>query len=403
MNRYIDASCSPEESLLLRYHKGICFDGITRDDLKAVSIREGSRIIKLLDYKGVAVYLADESTLMATGTFKALEACFIIALCKKKHYDRIVFSSGANLGSALAFYGRKADIETYFFHPENTSWKLDRKLFDSPATHLVSVDKPEKEVKKAAQLFAEMSGIRHVPEMNWRFSATGLRALFVFEFMATKPVQFDWVSQAICAGYGPIGFYNTAREAVKEGILARERVPRFLGIQQEALAPMVRAWQKQHRQIQSDDIASHTQDLLDASLYNTNPESSYPILYQHLLDFGGQLCSLSRKEYDHHLPTALNILAHSGIQLNKRVLHGKEEILENAGLITISGTLKAIDTGVIKRGESVLSFFTGGSGSHSGSEAIPEYRITREEDLAIAARRYAQRVLPKCHVVESRR
>ncbi len=388
--------------MLLRYHKGISFEGITRDDLNAVSVKEGSRIIKLLDYKGVAIYLADESTLMATGTFKALEAGFIIAICKKNKYDRIVFSSGSNLGSGLAFYGNKAGIETFFFHPKNTSWKLDRGLFDSPAAHLVSVDKPEKEVKKAAQLFAEMSGMQHVPEMDWRFSATGLRALFVFEFMLTHRIQFDWISQAICAGYGPIGFYNTARKALGEGAIAGKSVPRFLGIQQEALSPMVRAWQKHHDQIQSDDIVSASPDLLDPSLYNTNPDSSYPILYKHLQDFGGQLCSLSRKEYDNHLPVVLKELTLAGIYLNKRVLNGKEEILENAGLINLAGTLKAIDNGIIKKDQAVLSFFTGGAGSHSGRQAVPEYQITRDDDLTTVIRRYAERVRSKSIPAESR-
>lgn len=388
MDRYIDPSFAPEESILLRYHEGISLDGITRDDLIAVSAREGARILKLLDYNGVAVYLADESTLMATGTFKALEACYIIALCKKNKYDKIVFSSGANLGSALTFYGNRMGIETFFFHPENTSWKLDAHLFDSPSAHLISVKRPEKEVKKTARLFADMSGIRHVPEMEWRFSATGLRALFVFEFMINQRMQFDWISQAICAGYGPIGFYNAARKAVAEGVITREQVPSFLGVQQESLSPMVRAWRKRHSQIQSEDIVAVSGELLDPTLYNTNPDSSYPILYRHLLDFGGDLCSLSKEEYDNYLPLLLRELASCNMHLNKRPRNGKEEILENAGLINLAGTLKTIDDGLIKKDETVLSFFTGGAGSHSGSEAVPEYTIKQEDDLKISLQNY---------------
>lgn len=402
MNTYIDPTYASEESLLLRYHKGIAFERITRDDLKAVSVKEGARIIRLLEYKGVAVHLADESTLMSTGTFKALEACFIIAVCKKRKYDRIVFSSGSNLGSALTFYGRKAGIETFFFHPKSTSWKLDRDIFDAPDAHLISVDKPEKEVKKAAQVFAGMSGIKHVPEMEWRFLATGLRAFFVFEFVIKTGIHFDWISQAICAGYGPIGFYNITQKSIAEGAISKKHVPKFLGIQQESLSPMVRAWQRKHHQIQSEDLVAPSHDLLDPSLYNTNPDASYPILYQHLIDFGGELCPLNRREYENHLPLLLKQLALVGIHLNSRVLNGKEQILENAGLMNVAGTLKAIDHGLIKKGETVLSFFTGGAGVHSGKEAVPEYKISQEDGLTSATHNYLEMVRLKSLPAQTR-
>lgn len=388
MDKYIDAAYKPEESLVLRYHKGISLDGLTEDDLKAAALKEGARIFRLLDYKGVPVYLADESTLMSSGTFKTLEAYLTMALCKKKKYKKVAFSSGANLGSALTLYGQKCGVETFFFHPENTSWKFDKSLFDSPAAHLISVDKPETEVKRAAMLFAEMSGIKHIPEMEWRLSATGLRALFVFEFIIKKRIRFDWISQTVCAGYGPIGFYNMAGKLIREGVINKENVPKFLGIQQESLSPMVRAWQKRHSQIQSEDVVDASCDLLDEALYNTNPDSSYPILYKHLLDFGGELCSLNKEEYEKHLPMLLRELAAGNINLNKRHITGKEKILENAGLINLSGILKAIDNGLIKKGETVLSFFTGGAGSYSGREAVPEYEIKQEDDLEIAIRNY---------------
>lgn len=390
MERYIDPAYKPEESLLLRYHKAISFEKLSKADFEAVTLNEGARILKLLDYKGVHVYLADESTLMSAGTFKGLEACFITALCKKRQYDKVVFSSGANLGSALTLYGQKAGMETFFFHPESTSWKLDVKFFDSPSAHLIAVDKPEKEVKKAALVFAEIGKLKHIPEMEWRFFATGLRALFAFEFIMRERIRLDWISQAVCAGYGPIGFYNMSQKLVQEGVIGKKQVPRFLGIQQEALSPMVRAWQKRHRQIQSEDIVPVSRELLDPTLYNTNPDGSYPILYKHLLDFGGELCPLRNEEYERYLPLLRSELAAADIQVTTRQRNGKEEILENAGLINLSGTLRAIDDGIMKKGETVLSFFTGGARGHSGREAVPEYRIKREDDLESAVRNYVR-------------
>ena len=229
MDRLVDPAFAPGESLILRYHRAIGFDELGRDDYRRVSLREGARILEFLEYKGVRIYLDDESTLMASGTFKSLEACFTMALCRKRGYRAAAFSSGANLGAALSLYGRTAGVETFFFHPDATSWKLDDAFFASPAAHVVSVDKPEREVKRAALLFAEMSGIPHIPAMEWRFVATGLRALFVFETMLERRLRFDWVSQTVCAGYGPIGFYDRVGPAGarrRAGRGERAEVPR---------------------------------------------------------------------------------------------------------------------------------------------------------------------------------
>ena len=325
---------------------------------------------------------------MASGTFKSLEACFAMALCRKRGYRAVAFSSGANLGAALSLYGRTAGVETFFFHPDTTSWKLDNAFFAAPAAHLISVDKPEKEVKKAALLFAEMSGVPHIPAMEWRFVATGLRALFVFETIRQRQLRFDWISQAICAGYGPIGFYDRVGRLLSEGAIGREMVPKFLGIQQESCSPMVRAWRKGHRQLAADDIDGVSGDLLDQALYNTNPEGSYPLLHRHLLRYGGELRALRREEYEKHLPLVRRELANSGIHLKTRQMDGREEIMEKAGIMALAGTLEAIDKGVIRKGETVLSFFTGGAGDFSGREGVPECLIRREDDLANAVERY---------------
>jgi len=395
LNKYIDSTYKPEESLILRYHNGISFNNLSKKYFKAISLKEGARIYKFINYKEVSIYIVDESTMMSGGTFKALEACLTIALCKKKGYKKIAFSSGANTGSALTIYGQKAGIETFFFHPQATYWMLDGSLFEPSTAHLISVDRHENEVKKAALLFAEMTGIQHVPELEWRLSATGLRAFFVFEYILKNKIKFDWMSQAVCAGYGPIGFYNIAKKLLKEDIIKKESVPKFLGIQQEALSPMVRAWKNRHSKILSEDIISRTAKLLAPALYNTNPKTSYPLLYEHLHNFGGHLYPLAKQEYEDYLPSLLEWLSKSGIIITKRHINGKDEILEKAGLIGLSGTLKAIDNGIIKQGETVLSFFTGRAGIYSGKQAIPEYKIRQEGDLKKELKNYLECLRPQ--------
>ena len=378
--------------MILRYHRGIGCDELHEDDYRRASLREGARILEFLEYKGVQIYLDDESTLMASGTFKSLEACFAMALCRKRGYRRVAFSSGANLGTALSLYGRAAGVETFFFHPDNTSWKLDKAFFATPAAHLISVDKPEREVKKAALLFAEVTGMPHIPAAEWRFVATGLRALFVFEAIRQRQLRFDWISQAICAGYGPTGFYDRAGQLLGEGAIGKEMVPKFLGIQQESCSPMVRAWRKRHPRLEADDVVTTSEDLLDRALYNTNPEGSYPLLHRHLLRYGGELRALRREEYERRLPLVRQQLANCGIHVKTRQVDGREEIMEKAGIMALAGTLEAIDEGTIRPGETVASFFTGGAGDFSGHEGVPECLITQEDDLTLAVKRYSRKI-----------
>jgi hypothetical protein len=233
-----------------------------------------------------------------------------------------------------------------------------------------------------------MSGIPHIPAMEWRFVATGLRALFVCESMRERGLRFDWVGQTICAGYGPIGFYDRVGELVREGALSGESVPKFLGIQQESRSPMARAWRGRHPRIEAEDVACASDDLLDQALYNTNPESSYPLLYRHLERYGGELRALRREEYERHLPLLRRELAGHGIHVKTRPIDGREEIMEKAGIMALAGILTAIDEGAIREGETVLSFFTGGAGEFSGREAVPECLIGPEDDLPAAVERY---------------
>lgn len=392
MKKYIDTVYSTEDSLPLRYLNGISSCELSQDDLRAICLREGARICHFTRYKDVSIFLVDETTLMASGTFKTLEACLTVALCKKKGYDKVVFSSGANYGSAVTLYAQKAGIETFFFHPKSTLWKLDGRLFKDSTAHLISVNKPEKEVKKAALLFSEMFGIKHIPEKEWRLMATGLRAFFVFEFMLKNQIRFHWLSQAVCAGYGPIGFYNKASQLLQEEMIGKNDIPKFLGIQQTALSPMVRAWNKRHDHILPEDITDAQEELLVPALYNANPGNSYSQLYKYLNDYGGCLSSVDREEFEEYAPFIINKLNEIGIKLTSRNIDGKEVILEKAGLLGLVGVLKAINQGIIKKGECLLVFFTGGAGAHSGDGAISEYEVREEDGLVESVHNYLNQI-----------
>ena len=233
----------------------------------------------------------------------------------------------------------------------------------------------------------------HIPAMEWRFVATGLRALFVFETIRQRQLRFDWISQTICAGYGPIGFYDRAGRLVSEGAIGRRRWCRSSsGFSRNRARRWCGPGVSGIDGSKPRTSPASPSDLLDPALYNTNPEGSYPLLHRHLLRYGGELRALRREEYEKHLPLVRRELANSGIRLKTRRMNGREEIMEKAGIMALAGTLAAIDEGTIRKGETVLSFFTGGAGDFSGREAVPECLIGPEDDLTSAVERYWKQI-----------
>jgi threonine dehydratase len=107
------------------------------------------------------------------------------------------------------------------------------------------------------------------------------------------------------------------------------------------------------------------------------------------------LRALRREAYEKHLPLVRRELTNSGIRVKTRQMNGREEIMEKAGIMALAGTLEAIDAGTIRKGEKVLSFFTGGAGDFSGREEVPECLVKQEDDLTSAVEGYWKKIEPQ--------
>ena len=123
LDDFIDVRYAPEESIVARYRNAFTFGEPEEDReykqlLLETSLREGARVFPLLKYRGVDIHILDESSLMHTGTLKSIDGCITTAKCKLRGYERVVFESGGNTGTALTEYGQKAKLETFLFVPE---------------------------------------------------------------------------------------------------------------------------------------------------------------------------------------------------------------------------------------------------------------------------------------------
>ena len=369
----VDERYSAECSVVLRYAPAL-LDGT---DVLATSRQEGIRILDLGSWRGVNLKLLDESSLMASGTYKSLDGCLSTALCRKEGIQRAVFSSGANAGSALSLYGATTGLESFFFCPAGNLGKLDGAIFDRPGAHLIAVEGSDRRVKQAAKLMAERLGAPVIPKLEWRMLSAGCRGLFLAEQLLRRQQRFDWLVQSVCAGYGPIGIYNAFAKLVTSGSLDKTTVPKFFAVQQGGLCPIVNAWE-QHR----DTLPPLTDNdwhekPIEPALYNVHPEQTYPELYRNIQRWGGDALAVHQPEFDQYAPEFLARVERAGVKLTR--VNG--QILESAGLLAGAGAFKAIADGRIAEGATVLCALTGGAGPAPTKPAAPEHRIKLADDL----------------------
>jgi len=378
---YVDEDTAAEQSLILRYHhvlpKQHLNIPLSKEDLLASSISEGARIFPLTQYRGVDIWVCDESSLMATGTYKDLDACLMAAIAKHTGLKSIVLSSGGNLGYAMARYAQKAGLFVYFFHPKSTLHKLDAANFDWDGVKVITVDRPEREVKILAREFADTYRLAHVPILDWRFAASTVRAMHIVEQLFMSQRQVDWLAQTICAGFGPVGVYNCWSWLVRERVLPPKLVPKFLGIQQAANAPIVRAWQSKEGEMTKQHIGGHTPErYIEPGLYNTNPSINYSNLTNLLDRYGGNFLAVGADDYRTYEEIVIGWFRDAGFEFT--INPQTEEILERAGILTGVGIMKAIEQGVVKQGARVLYLLTGGFRVLSSFERLqPDLEVNK--------------------------
>jgi threonine synthase len=330
-----------------------------------------------LRYKGVTVYILDETTLMRTGTLKSIDGVVSIARSLQRGDRRVVLETGGNTGTALCAYGSRMGMELFVFMPSENLYLLDSEIFNSSGVHLVAVDKPGM-VKPVADEFTKSTRYaRHIPETPWRYEAAMFRGLFILEFCLLHGC-FDWMSQTISAAFGPIGIYSVLQAFTDE----LGGLPRFLGIQQKANCPMYQSWKSGSEEIKPVELKS-TSQLLTRVMYDSKPHTyaTYRDLRDVLELTGGDLDTIDHEEFARLMDyrfKGLNIietLAENDI--NVTMMNGS--IVEKTGLIAVAGTLKAIDSGRIPAGSRVLCNLTSARSLADG-KAMPEKRINSIEE-----------------------
>jgi len=357
LHEYTDSSFSGEDSIILRYHKSFAHD-INLDLLKSISIKEGCRIIGPLNYKNTNIYILDMASLMADGNFKSSVSCVAVARSMEQGAQGLVACSSGNTGTAIARYTKNQKFKSYIFIPEISLNKLDFSVIDDNIHKVKIINKPEWEVHAYAKNFAEENGLPFVPSISHQFEANSCRTMFTLEYMVENDITFDWTSQAISGGHGPLGFYKKFYSLINEGLQINS-LPGFIGVQQSSVCPMYNAWIDARDTLTEEDINLYPNDIMEPTLYSTRPDSNYNYLYKIIKNNGGTFYCIDHPEYIRLEKTMLNIINSAGIKLKTKRIQNDAVITEKAGILSGMGILKAIEDGLILPSENVLLTFTG--------------------------------------------
>ena len=386
----IDEGHPADRSVVLRYAPALLDGTIPRADVQACSRREGMSVVDLGEFRGVQLAVLDETTAMASGTYKSLAGCVSTALCRRRGIARAVFSSGANAGAALTLYGQSIGLESFFFCPAGNIGKLDGALFGRPTAHLVAVEGSDRRVKQAASLFAQRIGAPVIPALSWRMLSAANRGLFLAEQAIRNGRRVDWLVQAVCAGYGPLGTYSALGRLAESGSLDRKRVPRFLGVQQGGLCPIVQAWRQ--GQAQLPPMPDHWHEApIESVLYNTHPDQTYPMIHRLLKTWGGDMIAVDQAHFAGLASEFVSRLGAAGMRLTRVTVDGRSKLLESAGVLAGAGAMLAITEGRISPGQTVLCALTGGGGPAPARPAMPDHRIDLTDPLESAISALAER------------
>jgi len=376
-DRAIDTRHDASESVVLRYRDALSFggsqseDGRFRELLACTSIAEGVQIFPLLEYRGVAIDILDESSRMYTGTLKSIDGCVTTARCLLEGLERIVFESGGNTGAALAAYTGRAGIESFCVFPAENVSLIESRFFAKGRSHLIAVEKPEM-VREATQCVERVCGVVRVPKVDWRIAASEFIGCFILEQLIAGR-EYSHLVQSISAAFGPVGIYR---------VLERNRsrfgkLPSFVGVQQASNAAMVQAWKAGSSEIRTAEVRS-TGDLLSRVMYDSTPQryGTFEPLRNLLAQSGGHLATVDHAEFARYLSNhpdrgnPLDMFRRNGVEIAER----DGGVVEKTGLMALAGTLKQIDAGEIPRGSRVLCCLTGGTNRPDGL-AVPELFI----------------------------
>jgi len=296
-----------------------------------------------------------------TGTFKDREASYVVSLSKQYGQENLVMQSTGNTAMAVTHYSGLANIPSWCFIPESSSYKLWT-LPKKQRNHLIAVKGHPIDVKNVAEKFAEHFSFPKISPFYERCEANATLGYEVGEALLNKSIPenellgeegFDYYVQSISAGMGAIGFFH-AMKRLQGWTKGKVKLPKILGVEISEFAPIHQAMEQDLEQV-GDEVATPyfpEHELFEPTLWTTNIRKYYPHLRMIIKESKGMFSMVTPEEVKETVKKygVLTELESMGYEFSKT---------ENASFIGFTGMVKKIESGEIPKQSNIIIMLTG--------------------------------------------
>jgi threonine synthase len=316
----------PRAQGVLRYQPWTPLDGL-------VSLGEPTTPLLELPLAGRKIHIKHEGA-QPTGSFKDRGSAALVGWLASAGADEVIEDSSGNAGASLAAYCARAGIRCTIYAPESTS---PAKLVQAVAVgaRIVRVPGSRSATREAAERAADEGAVYASHIWNPIFQL-GTRT-FAFELWEQLDRKApDHVIVPVGAGgllLGTLGGFTALHEA---GLV--ERLPRLIGVQSAACAPLARAFAAGHEKpatVRAEETAAEGVKI-------EAPPRGEAIL-RAVRATGGSILEVD----DEELWADLADLARHGI------------LAEPTSVLAVAGARRLIEQGAIQENETVVVALTG--------------------------------------------
>ena len=216
------------------------------DESEIVSLGEGFTPLLSVDRLGEwagfeSLYIKDEGS-NPTGSFKARGQSAAVSAARARGATKLAVPSAGNAGGAMAAYAAAAGLEAHVFMPR-----------DTPKAFVIECRSCGAQVELVDGLISDCGKVvaERKEKQGW-FDVSTLKEPYRIEGKKTMGYelaeQFDWKLPDVIfyptgGGTGLVGMWKAFDEMELMGWIGSER-PRFVSVQAEGCAPIVRAFEQ---------------------------------------------------------------------------------------------------------------------------------------------------------------
>ncbi len=211
---------------------------------EAVTLGEGFTPLWHVPKWGERWYLKDEG-LNPTGSFKARGMSAAVSMAKHLGATKLAVPSAGNAGGAMAAYAAKAGLEAHVFMPRDTP----RACVDEVRVHgghLRLIDGLINDCGAEVARLKEAEGWFDMSTLKEPYRAEGKKTMGYELAEAMEWRLPDVIVYPTGGGTGLVGMAKAFEEMERMGWISSAR-PRFVSVQAEGCAPIVRAFENGER------------------------------------------------------------------------------------------------------------------------------------------------------------